>query len=135
MAQGGIDRNVSFLIHYAVMKAVDRAASAFLSAVLLRMKELGLNQPTLARRRTLAFPLMYVLSSDTMGRVDWRARLLRTTVWGGVVYVFFVAKLLDILHLSGAWSIVACFGWHILVILAFLVFSFSPQSHNKPVLE
>lgn len=84
---------------------------------------------------TLAFPLMYVLSSDTMGRVDWRARLLRTTVWGGVVHVFFVAKLLDVLHLSGAWSIVACFSWHVLVILAFLVFSFSPQSHNKPVLE
>lgn len=47
------------------MKAVDREASVFLRAVLLRMKELGLNQTTLAQRMKASRPYVTkVLNGD-----------------------------------------------------------------------
>lgn len=47
------------------MKAIDRIGSAFLRAILLRMKELGVNQTELAKRMKVSRPyITKVLSQD-----------------------------------------------------------------------
>ena len=47
------------------MKTIDRIGSAFLRAILLRMKELGVNQTELAKRMKVPRPyIMKVLSQD-----------------------------------------------------------------------
>lgn len=47
------------------MKAVDKIGSAFLRRILLRMKELGVNQTTLAKRMKVSRPyITKVLSGD-----------------------------------------------------------------------
>lgn len=47
------------------MKTIDRIGSAFLRAILLRMKELGVNQTELAKRMKVSRPyITKVLSQD-----------------------------------------------------------------------
>lgn len=53
------------LLHYKKMKGIDRAGSLFLRAVIKRMKELGLNNTTLAERMNVSRPyVVKVLHGD-----------------------------------------------------------------------
>lgn len=60
------------------MKAVDKIGSAFLRRILLRMKELGVNQTTLAKRMKVSRPyITKVLSGDVNFSFTTAAKLAR----------------------------------------------------------